>query len=157
MIHNIIILLIYKYIMKINLFLLKIFVIFLFTVSGAFAAQSEYFDEGKKLFDDKKYDDSKFFFERDLVFNPKSEKSYLYLAKIYKQQNNDEFQESNLNTVIMINPKNEEAIYLLALLMIKKSNYEKSKNLIKKFKKVCEKICDKENNLNTSLKNSQIK
>ena len=26
------------------------------------------------------------------------------------------------------------------------------KNLIKKFKKVCEKICDKENNLNTSLK-----
>ena len=79
------------------------------------------------------------------------------MAKIYKQQNNDEFQESNLNTVIMINPKNEEAIYLLALLMIKKSNYEKSKNLIKKFKKVCEKICDKENNLNTSLKNSQIK
>ena len=124
---------------------------------NALYAKNDYFSEGQKLYNQKKYSKSKFKFEKDIVFNPKSEKSYLYLAKIYKQQNNDEFQESNLNTVIMINPKNEEAIYLLALLMIKKSNYEKSKNLIKKFKKVCEKICDKENNLNTSLKNSQIK
>ena len=124
---------------------------------NALYAKNDYFSEGQKLYNQKKYSKSKFKFEKDIVFNPKSEKSYLYLAKIYKQENNDEFQESNLNTVIMINPKNEEAIYLLTLLMIKKSNYEKSKNLIKKFKKVCEKICDKENNLNTSLKNSQIK
>ena len=90
--------------MKINLFLLKIFVIFLFTVSGAFAAQSEYFDEGKKLFDDKKYDDSKFFFERDLVFNPKSEKSYLYLAKIFNYNKKEYEEELNLNSVLLLNP-----------------------------------------------------
>ncbi len=132
-------------------------ILLVFFSFNALYAKNDYFSEGQKLYNQKKYSKSKFKFEKDIVFNPKSEKSYLYLAKIYKQQNNDEFQESNLNTVIMINPKNEEAIYLLALLMIKKSNYEKSKNLIKKFKKVCEKICDKENNLNTSLKNSQIK
>ena len=28
---------------------------------------------------------SKFFFEKDIVFNPKSEKSYLFLAKIYQE------------------------------------------------------------------------
>ena len=139
---------------KKNFYIAILLVFFSFNV---LYAKNDYFSEGQKLYNQKKYSKSKFKFEKDIVFNPKSEKSYLYLAKIYKQQNNDEFQESNLNTVIMINPKNEEAIYLLALLMIKKSNYEKSKNLIKKFKKVCEKICDKENNLNTSLKNSQIK
>ncbi len=132
-------------------------ILLVFFSFNALYAKNDYFLEGQKLYNQKKYSKSKFKFEKDIVFNPKSEKSYLYLAKIYKKENNDEFQESNLNTVIMINPKNEEAIYLLTLLMIKKSNYEKSKNLIKKFKKVCKKICDKENNLNTSLKNSQIK
>ena len=42
--------------------------------------------DGKKLFDNKKYKDSKFYFEKDIVFNPKSEKSYLYLAKIFKER-----------------------------------------------------------------------
>ena len=71
--------------------------------------------------DDKKYDDSKFFFERDLVFNPKSEKSYLYLAKIFDESENDYEMESNLNKVLLLNPKNEEAIYLLTMLKIKLS------------------------------------
>ena len=134
--------------MKINLFLLKIFVIFLFTVSGAFAAQSEYFDEGKKLFDDKKYDDSKFFFERDLVFNPKSEKSYLYLAKIFDESENDYEMESNLNKVLLLNPKNEEAIYMLTLLKIKQFNYNEAKDLIEKFDLVCSSLCSKKSEIN---------
>ena len=137
--------------MKINLFLLKIFFIFLFTVSGAFAAQSEYFDEGKKLFDDKKYDDSKFFFERDLVFNPKSEKSYLYLAKIFDESENDYEMESNLNKVLLLNPKNEEAIYLLTMLKIKLSDYEEAKKLLEKFNMVCESLCLKQKVLQEKL------
>ena len=59
------------------------------------------------------------------------------LAKIFKKRENDELQEQNLNTVILINPKNEEALYLLTLLNIKKSDYEESDRLIKKFNKVC--------------------
>ena len=100
----------------------------------------------------KKLPESKFKFEQDIVFNPKSENSYLYLAKIFKERKNDELQEQNLNTVILINPKNEEALYLLTLLNIKKSDYEESDKLIKKFNKVCEKICEKKSELILKLK-----
>tara|TARA_Y100001970_G_scaffold173369_1_gene211808 strand:- start:169 stop:597 length:429 start_codon:yes stop_codon:yes gene_type:complete len=110
-------------------------------------AKENFFLEGVKLFNEKKFLDSKFKFEQDIVFNPKSENSYLYLAKIYKKEDNDELQEQNLNTVILINPKNEEALYLLTLLNIKKSDYEGSDKLIKKFNKVCNKICNKKSEL----------
>ena len=50
---------------------------------------------------------------------------------ILKKDNNQE--EINLNTVILLNPKNEEAIFNLALLKIRKSNYEETKKINKKF------------------------
>ena len=40
-------------------------------------------------------------FEKDIVFNPKNEKSYLYLAKYLKNEN-DTLEEQNLNTVILL-------------------------------------------------------
>ena len=114
--------------------------------------KENFFSEGVKLFNEKKYPESKFKFEQDIVFNPKSEDSYLYLAKIFKERDNDELQEQNLNTVVLINPQNEEALYLLVLLNIKKSDYEKSDKLIKKFSKVCKKICEKKSELILKLK-----
>ena len=114
--------------------------------------KENFFSEGVKLFNEKKFPKSKFKFEQDIVFNPKSENSYLYLAKIYKERKNDELQEQNLNTVILINPQNEEALYLLTLLNIKKSDYEESDKLIKKFNKVCKKICEKKSELISKLK-----
>ena len=114
--------------------------------------KENFFSEGVKLFNEKKFPESKFKFEQDIVFNPKSENSYLYLAKIYKERKNDELQEQNLNTVILINPQNEEALYLLTLLNIKKSDYEESDRLIKKFNKVCKKICEKKSELISKLK-----
>ena len=120
-------------------------------------AEKNYFSEGEKLFQKKNFSKSKFQFEKDIVFNPKNEKSYLYLAKIYKLEDNDEFQEQNLNTVILLNPKNEEAVYLLALLKIKQSDYKKSKELINILSKICKNFCSKENELNGKLKNLQPK
>ena len=114
--------------------------------------KENFFSEGVKLFNEKKFPESKFKFEQDIVFNPKSENSYLYLAKIFKERENDELQEQNLNTVILINPQNEEALYLLTLLNIKKSDYEESDKLIKKFNKVCKKICEKKSELILKLK-----
>ncbi len=114
--------------------------------------KENFFSEGVKLFNEKKFPESKFKFEQDIVFNPKSENSYLYLAKIFKERKNDELQEQNLNTVILINPQNEEALYLLTLLNIKKSDYEESDKLIKKFNKVCKKICEKKSELILKLK-----
>ena len=114
--------------------------------------KENFFSEGVKLFNEKKFPESKFKFEQDIVFNPKSEVSYLYLAKIFKERKNDELQEQNLNTVILINPQNEEALYLLTLLNIKKSDYEESDRLIKKFNKVCKNICEKKSELILKLK-----
>ena len=116
------------------------------------SAKENFFTEGVKLFEQKKYLDSKFKFEQDIVFNPKSEFSYLYLAKIFNKENNDDLEEQNLNVVILLNPKNEEALYLLTLLRIKKSDYDKSQQLLEKFEKVCNKICDKKVELISKLK-----
>ena len=116
------------------------------------SAKENFFTEGVKLFEQKKYLDSKFKFEQDIVFNPKSEFSYLYLAKIFNKESNDDLEEQNLNVVILLNPKNEEALYLLTLLRIKKSDYDKSQELLEKFEKVCNKICDKKVELISRLK-----
>lgn len=116
------------------------------------STKENFFIEGVSLFEQKKYLDSKFKFEQAIVFNPKSEFSYLYLAKIFNKENNDDLEEQNLNVVILLNSKNEEALYLLTLLRIKKSDYDESQQLIKKFEKVCNKICDKKEELILKLK-----
>tara|TARA_B100000780_G_C20998307_1_gene399380 strand:- start:251 stop:685 length:435 start_codon:yes stop_codon:yes gene_type:complete len=118
-------------------------------------AKNSYFKEGKKLFDNKKYKDSKFYFEKDIVFNPKSENSYLYLAKIFKEEKKENLEENNLNTVLLLNPKNEEAIYLLTLLNIKQSNFSKAKSLITTMSLVCKKMCSKKIELKKKLDSSQ--
>ena len=117
-------------------------------------AKNSYFDDGKKLFADKNYKDSKFYFEKDIVFNPKSEISYLYLAKIFKEEENDSLERNNLNTVLLLNPRNEEAIYLLTLLSIKNSNFSKAKELINTLNLVCKKMCSYEQELQSKLDSS---
>ena len=117
-------------------------------------AKNSYFETGKKLFDNKKFLDSKFYFEKDIVYNPKSENSYLYLAKIFKGEMNDILEENNLDTVLLLNPKNEEAIYLLTLLNVKKSNFSKAKELIETMRSVCEKMCSKVSELEEKLDSS---
>ena len=113
---------------------LKIFIIIIFFSPNILVANTEYFKEGLSLFKNKKFDEAKFKFEQDIVFNPKSELSYLYLSKIFKNLKNIELQEQNLNTVILINPKNEEAVYSLAKLKLEASDYSKSKELNNKLR-----------------------
>ena len=108
-------------------------------------AKSSFFDEGKLLFEKEKFDDSKIFFERDIVFNPKSENSYLFLAKIFNNKEDDINEEMNLNNVLLLNPKNEEALYMLTILKIKQSNYYEVEELIERFVLVCKNFCSKTN------------
>jgi len=139
-----------------KLFSLTIFTsLILFSFSNVIAnTKNLYFEKGKKLFDDKNYKDSKFYFEKDIVFNPKSENSYLYLAKIFKKEDNDSLEENNLNTTLLLNPKNEEAIYFLTLLNIKNSNFSKAKELIATLSKVCKKMCSSKLELQLKLDSS---
>ena len=121
-------------------------------ISVGMATQSNHFEEGIKLYQKKKFDESKIFFERDIVFNPKSEKSYLYLAKIFNENNNDEQQEINLSNVLLLNPQNDEAIYMLTLLKIKQSDYNQAKELIDRFIIVCKSFCSKKNEIQEKLR-----
>ena len=127
------------------------FLIFSFLTLSNANAELNNFEKGKKLFEDKKYDLAKFKFEQDIVFNPKNENSYLYLAKIYNFKKNDNQEEKNLNTVILLNPKNEEAVMDLVLLKIRKSNYEETKKLIKNFENICKKLCQQTSDLQKKL------
>ena len=136
-----------------NFFLsVKIIVIYLFLFSGGLTKESKYFNEGVELFQNKKFNKSKIFFEKDIVFDPKSEKSYLYLAKIFNKNDNDEEEEINLNTVLLLNPQNDEAMYMLALLKIKQSDYKQAKELIDYFTLICKSFCSKKDEIQEKLK-----
>tara|TARA_B100001123_G_C15076081_1_gene933698 strand:+ start:543 stop:977 length:435 start_codon:yes stop_codon:yes gene_type:complete len=129
--------------MKIFFIIIKILFIYSFLISSGVAKESNYFKKGIELFQKKEFDKSKIFFEKDIVFDPKSEKSYLYLAKIFNNNENDLEQEINLNSVLLLNPKNDEAIYMLVLLKIKQSDYNHAKELLDKFTLVCKSFCSK--------------
>ena len=109
---------------------------------------------GENLFKKGDIEGAKKKFEQDILFNPKNENSYLYLSKIFNKLDKVEEEENNLNTVLILNPENEEAIYHLALLKLKKSNYEDAKKLSDKLKKNCKKLCDKTNELNKKIPKS---
>ena len=117
------------------------------------ASKENFFDEALKMYQDKKYEDARFMFERSIVFNPKDARSYLYLAKIYNHEEDERKEEYNLDTALLIEPNNEEAILMLMKIALKKSNYSKVKDLSQTFIKVCEKLCDENDEIQKSLKN----
>jgi tetratricopeptide (TPR) repeat protein len=137
----------------------KIFFIIgiLLNVSGQVIANDQFFEEAKKKFDEKKIQDSKFLFQKNIVFNPKNAKSYLYLAKIYKSEENQIKELKNLNTTLLLEPKNEEAMQMLIEIELKKSNYSKVKKLIKNFKVICVELCEKNTQFDKKLKNIEPK
>ena len=136
--------------------LIPIFFILL-NLTNSVLAENNFFEEGKIKFNEKNYEESKFLFQRSIVFNPKDQDSYLYLAKIYNYEDNKREEQKNINTVLLLDPTNEEANYLLMEIELKKSNYSKVKELIENFSKICNKLCDKKNSILKSLKNLEPK
>tara|TARA_B100000586_G_scaffold228891_1_gene177213 strand:- start:116 stop:553 length:438 start_codon:yes stop_codon:yes gene_type:complete len=120
-------------------------------------AEENFFKEAKKKFDEKELEDSKFLFQRNIVFNPKDAKSYLYLAKIYNSEENEREEEKNLNTTLLLDPSNEEAMFMLINIRLKRSNYSEVKELKEKFSTICSNLCEKINSINESLKNIEPK
>ncbi len=125
-----------------------------FSLSSDFLfAKNKFFEEGLNLFQNKKYEEAKFKFEQDIVFNPKSEMSYLYLSRIFNNLKEKVLEEQNLQTVILLNPNNEEAIYYLAKLKLYNSDYNKSKQLNDKLMNLCNKFCEKSKKLKVEIDN----
>ena len=133
--------------------ILKIIILLLFFSNSLFA-NTDYQDQGLILFEKKQFNKSRFKFEQDIVNNPKSEISYLYLSKIFKALDKNKLEEQNLKTVILLNPKNEEAIFNLSTLRLKESDYDESIKLINKLLSFCKNYCQKSKKLKIEIENS---
>ena len=131
---------------------LKFTIIFFLSINTLYA-KPEYFDEGVNLYNKEKFKEAQFKFEQEIVFNPKSELSYLYLSKIFNKLDKKDLEEQNLNTVMLLNPKNEEAIYNLAKLKLASSDYKKSKELNNRLSSICNKFCNKNSELKIEIEN----
>ncbi len=120
-------------------------------------AEKNFFDKAKKKFEEKNFQESKFLFQRNIVFNPKDAKSYIFLAKIFNEEKNDKEKEKNLNTALLLEPTNEDAMYMLINTKLDKSNYSVVKELKENFEKICKNLCDKLDLINDSLKDIEPK
>ena len=125
-----------------NLFLKFIVLIIVMSFSTSIAKEN-FFNEAKILYEEEKYDESKFLFQRNIVFNPKDSKSYLYLAKIFHVEENELEEEKNLNATLLLEPDNENAMYMLIDMELKRSDYSEVKDLLNNFSKICNLLCDK--------------
>ena len=134
-----------------------ILIIFVLSFSNISLSKENFFNEGMKLFKNKKYDDAKFLLERSIVFNPKHANSYLYLAKIYNEKKDQKNEEKNLETTLLIDPANEEAILMLMKIGIEKTNYSKVKELSERFSKVCKNLYKENKKILKDLENLEPK
>tara|TARA_Y100000590_G_scaffold142975_1_gene164116 strand:- start:377 stop:808 length:432 start_codon:yes stop_codon:yes gene_type:complete len=135
-----------RFIIKFNL------ILFLILITSSLANEN-FFNEAKNLFDKKNYEDSKFLFQRNIVFNPKDANSYLYLAKIYQIEEDEDEELKNINSTLLIDPNNEEALYMLIDIELKRSNFSKVNELKEKFEIVCSLLCNNTASINERLKN----
>ena len=132
-------------------------IIFSLTFANYSFSNEKFFNEGVKYFKNKKYDDAKFLLQRSIVFDPKHADSYLYLAKIFKEENDQINEEKNLETTLLIDPTNEEAILMLMEIGIEKTNYSKVKELSERFTKICKNLCFKNQKIIDDLNNLEPK
>tara|TARA_Y100000994_G_scaffold191719_1_gene160935 strand:+ start:51 stop:482 length:432 start_codon:yes stop_codon:yes gene_type:complete len=137
---------------KIIKYFLIIFILFNFQ---AFAKES-FFQEAKILFEEGKIEESKFLFQRNIVFNPKDSKSYLYLAKIFESEENEIEEEKNINTTLLLEPDNEEAMYMLIDMKLEKSDIQMVEELRDKFKIICNSLCSKIESIEERLSNIDV-
>ena len=131
-------------------FLIFFFICNFLILSISFAKNS-YYEKALKFFNEKNFYEAKFYFEKNIVFNPKDELSYFYLSKI-ASINRDKFQEKlYLDSVLVLNPKNENALYRKIIINIDEGDFAKAKerNLI--FVKVCKELCYKKEEISKAL------
>jgi len=134
------------------LYLILLITLSLFTDLNA---KEDFFNEAKNEFDKKNYEESKFLFQRNIVFNPKNAESYLYLAKIYEVEEDKKKTKKNIETALLLEPNNEEATLMLIEIELEKSNFSVVEELLSKFEVICETKCDQKSSIRDNLKNLQ--
>ena len=133
---------------------MKKILILIFLINLEFTAKAaniNYYNQGIKFFNLNDYKEAKYYFEKDIVFNIKNEKSYLYLSKIALIDKDKIQQKNYLDTVLVINPKNEEALYLKILFNIDEGDFKKAQEANLIFGKICKDLCSKKSDLSKMI------
>jgi len=131
-------------------YLLILPLIFISSISLA-NKTNKYFLEGEKFFLSNNLKEAKILFEKDIVFDPTNVKSYLYLSKIYQNLKNQIEEEKNLKTVLLLDPKNEEGLFLLTKLYLSEGDFKLAEKEYNLLKKVCKSFCNKLENLELQI------
>ena len=131
----------------------KILIIIFVLLTNSSFANDNYYTDAKNYFEKNELDEAKFLFQKNLVYNPKNADSYLYLGKIYKIEENEKETEKNLNSTLLIDPSNEEAMFMKMDIELSRSNFSKVKELKLDFEKICSRLCDKIISIQERLKN----
>ena len=137
--------------------IIKYFLIIFISLTNNVFAKENFFQEAKILFDQGKIEESKFLFQRNIVFNPKDSKSYLFLAKIFEKEENEFEEEKNINTTLLLEPNNEEAMFMLIDIKLEKSDISKAEEFREKFKIICNSLCSKIESIDERLSNINAK
>ena len=132
-------------------------IVLFFSFNTQIFSKENFFNKALKLYEKEKYEDARFLFERNIVFNPKDANSYLYLAKIYNYEKDQRKEEYNLETALLIEPDNEEAILMMMKISIEKSNFDRVKILSDTFSRVCKNLCNENKKILQDLINLEPK
>ena len=62
-----------------------------------------------------------------------------------------------MNTTLLLNPKNEEALFMLIELQLGRSNFSKAKELNERFLLICSKLCNNKSIIAEKIKNLEPK
>ena len=73
------------------------------------------------------------------------------LKKIQKKE------EKNIETTLLLDPTNEEALLMSMKIALEKTNYSKVKSLSETFSRVCKKLCNEKNEILETLNNLEPK
>ena len=78
-------------------------------------------------------------------------------AKIYFEKKDYNQSKFLFQKFLVLNPKNEEALFMLIELQLERSNFSKVKELNKKFLLICSKLCNNKSIIDEKIKNLEPK
>ena len=76
---------------------------------------------------------------------------------LFSDESKIPFNKKNLESTLLIDPANEEAILMLMEIALEKTNYSKVKKLSERFTKVCKNLCKENEQILKDLENLEPK
>ena len=76
---------------------------------------------------------------------------------LFDKEKDKRQEEKNIKTTLLLDPKNEEAMFLLIDMELERSNFSKADELSKDFKKICVDMCEKIASIESRLKDFERK